>query len=62
MLNSQKGIISDVLMMKLVSYYENKFKIADVEVTTPEVVTKPEIIANRANNAVNDLDQEVFDL
>lgn len=37
--NTPKAILEDVLMMKLVSYYEDKYKLSHLEPTTTERIT-----------------------
>ncbi|KAJ8725018.1 hypothetical protein PYW07_015976 [Mythimna separata] len=39
--NTQKAILQDVLMMKLVSYYEDKYKLSHLEQTATEGISDP---------------------
>lgn len=54
--NTQKAALGDVLMMKLVSYYEDKYKLTHAEPATTESITlMPEIVTQIANKYNVDL-------
>lgn len=47
--NTQKAALGDVLMMKLVSYYEDKYKLTHLEPTTTESITFMDAFTNKVN-------------
>ncbi|XP_026747144.1 uncharacterized protein LOC113508361 isoform X4 [Trichoplusia ni] len=51
--NTQKAALGDVLMMKLVSYYEDKYKLTHAEPTTTESITFMSDIVTQVGNKYN---------